>query len=65
MLHVLFILLKILGILLLLLVGVLLLVLLASLRYSFKLEKEEQVSPEFSVRAVSYTHLTLPTTPYV
>lgn len=50
MLHVLFILLKILGILLLLLVGVLLLVLLASLRYSFKLEKEEQVSPEFSVR---------------
>ena len=50
MLHVLFILLKILGILLLLLVGVLLLVLLAPLRYSFKLEKEEQVSPEFSVR---------------
>ena len=48
MLHVLFILLKILGILLLLLVGVLLLVLLAPLRYSFKLEKEEQVSPEFS-----------------
>lgn len=46
MLHVLFILLKILGILLLLLVGVLLLVLLAPLRYSFKLEKEEQVSPE-------------------
>ena len=42
MLHVLFILLKILGILLLLLVGVLLLVLLAPLRYSFKLEKEEQ-----------------------
>ena len=41
MLHVLFILLKILGILLLLLVGVLLLVLLAPLRYSFKLEKEE------------------------
>lgn len=40
MLHVLFILLKILGILLLLLVGVLLLVLLAPLRYSFKLEKE-------------------------
>ena len=39
MLHVLFILLKILGILLLLLVGVLLLVLLAPLRYSFKLEK--------------------------
>lgn len=50
MLHVLFILLKILGILLLFLVGVLLLVLLAPLRYSFKLEKEEQVSPEFSVR---------------
>ena len=50
MLHVLFILLKILGILLLLLVGVLLLVLLAPLRYSFKLEKEEQVSLEFSVR---------------
>lgn len=49
MLHVLFILLKILGILLLLLVGVLLLMLLAPLRYSFKLEKEEQVSPEFSV----------------
>ena len=52
MLHVLFILLKILGILLLLLVGVLLLVLLAPLRYSFKLEKEEQVSPEFSVRVI-------------
>ena len=54
MLHVLFILLKILGILLLLLVGVLLLVLLAPLRYSFKLEKEEQVSPEFSVRVLAF-----------
>ena len=52
MLHVLMILLKILGILLLLFVGVLLLVLLAPLRYSFKLEKEEQVSPEFSVRVI-------------
>ena len=50
MLHVLMILLKILGILLLLFVGVLLLVLLVPLRYSFSLEKGEQVSPEFSVR---------------
>ena len=50
MLHVLFILLKILGILLLLLIGLILLVLLTPIRYSFKLEKEEQTSPEFTVR---------------
>lgn len=47
MLHVLFILLKILGILLLLLVGVLLLVLLAPLRYSFKLEKKSRFRLSF------------------
>lgn len=50
MLHVLFILLKILGILLLLLIGLILLVLLTPIRYSFGLEKEEQASPEFTIR---------------
>lgn len=50
MLHVLFILLKILGILLLCIVGLFLLVLLTPIRYSFGLEKKEQASPEFTVR---------------
>lgn len=50
MLHVLFILLKILGILLLLLIGLILLVLLTPIRYSFGLEKEEQASPQFTIR---------------
>ncbi len=50
MLHVLLLLLKIPGILLLLLIGLFLLVLLTPIRYSFILEKEEQVSPKFSVR---------------
>ena len=50
MLHVLFLLLKILGILLLLLIGLFLLILLMPIRYSFELEKEEQAEPKFSVR---------------
>ena len=50
MLHVLFILLKILGILLLLLVSLFLLVLLVPIRYSFDLEKEEKISPKFVVK---------------
>ena len=63
MLYVLLLLLKILGILLLLFIGLVLLVLLTPIQYSFELEKEEQKEPKFM--AVSYTHLTLPTTPYV
>ena len=50
MLHVLFLLLKILGILLLLLIGLFLLLLLTPIRYSFELEKKEQAEPKFSVR---------------
>ena len=50
MLHVLLLLLKILGILLLLIIGLFLLVLLTPIRYSFELEKEEQVEPKFVVR---------------